>query len=207
LVVTYVVSYSSLVLTLLEEVCLHYNNTLLFLKFLHNLSDSNPFKNRIFILNFSFLFEFEKWVCEFTEFSRWVCKFSEFERWVYEFIEFEWWVCFNFCVLNCEVKLMNLRLRITVVWFFCCFLCGDEDVSTDGKWCYIVFWVVGKQKTRWSLLKKRMVEACPACSSASGISYYRSDLQPPKPPDVFLLKFCCHDRKGLLHGNFRFTAS
>ncbi|KAK2454937.1 ACT domain-containing protein acr10 [Trifolium repens] len=73
------------------------------------------------------------------------------------------------------------------------------DVSTDGKWCYIVFWVVGKQKTRWSLLKKRMVEACPTCSSASGISYYRSDLQPPKPPDVFLLKFCCHDRKGLLH--------
>ncbi|CAL0299332.1 unnamed protein product [Lupinus luteus] len=73
------------------------------------------------------------------------------------------------------------------------------DVSTDGKWCYIVFWVVGKQKTKWSLLKNRLVEACPTCSSASGISYYRSDLHPPKPPDVFLLKFCCHDRKGLLH--------
>ncbi|XP_061357141.1 ACT domain-containing protein ACR10-like [Gastrolobium bilobum] len=73
------------------------------------------------------------------------------------------------------------------------------DVSTDGKWCYIVFWVVGKQKTRWSLLKKRLVAACPSCSSASGISYYCSDLQPPKPSDVFLLKFCCHDRKGLLH--------
>ncbi|XP_061345762.1 ACT domain-containing protein ACR10 [Gastrolobium bilobum] len=73
------------------------------------------------------------------------------------------------------------------------------DVSTDGKWCYIVFWVVGKQKTRWSLLKKRLIGACPSCSSASGISYYRSDLQPPKPPDVFLLKFCCHDRRGLLH--------
>ncbi|KAJ1392219.1 ACT domain [Sesbania bispinosa] len=73
------------------------------------------------------------------------------------------------------------------------------DVSTDGKWCYIVFWVVGKQKTRWSLLKKRLVGACPSCSSASGISYYRSDLHPPKPPDVFLLTFCCHDRKGLLH--------
>ncbi|KAE9619659.1 hypothetical protein Lal_00038236 [Lupinus albus] len=73
------------------------------------------------------------------------------------------------------------------------------DVSTDGKWCYIVFWVIGKQKTNWSLLKNRLVEACPTCSSASGISYYRSDLYPPKPPDVFLLKFCCHDRKGLLH--------
>ncbi|MED6211990.1 ACT domain-containing protein acr10 [Stylosanthes scabra] len=74
------------------------------------------------------------------------------------------------------------------------------DVSTDGKWCYIVLWVVGREKTRWSLLKKRLIAACPSCSSASGISYYRSELnQPPKPPDVFLLKFSCHDRRGLLH--------
>ncbi|XVF07835.1 hypothetical protein REPUB_Repub06bG0173900 [Reevesia pubescens] len=78
------------------------------------------------------------------------------------------------------------------------------DVSTDGKWCYIVFWVVCKATTRcdslrWELLKKRLVEACPSCSSASGIYYYRSELQSPKPPDVFLLKLCCYDRKGLLH--------
>ncbi|MBA0684393.1 hypothetical protein Goari_025981, partial [Gossypium aridum] len=33
----------------------------------------------------------------------------------------------------------------------------------------------------------------------SEIFYYRSELQPPKPPDVFLLKLCCYDRKGLLH--------
>ncbi|XP_054800826.1 ACT domain-containing protein ACR10-like isoform X2 [Prosopis cineraria] len=76
---------------------------------------------------------------------------------------------------------------------------GLSIVKGDGKWCYIVFWVIGKPKTRWSLLKKRLIEVCPSCSSASGISYYRSDLQPPKPPDVFLLKFSCHDRKGLLH--------
>ncbi|CAI0469227.1 unnamed protein product [Linum tenue] len=75
------------------------------------------------------------------------------------------------------------------------------DVSTDGKWCYIVFWVVGeKSAVRWSLLKKRLIGACPCCSSASGISYYRAELQrPPKPPDVFLLKLCCFDRAGLLH--------
>ncbi|KAK2654927.1 hypothetical protein Ddye_007979 [Dipteronia dyeriana] len=73
------------------------------------------------------------------------------------------------------------------------------DVSTDGKWCYIVFWVIGKPTTRWNLLKKRLMGACPSCSSASGIFYYRSELQPPKPPDVFLLKLCCYDRKGLLH--------
>ncbi|KAG6756747.1 hypothetical protein POTOM_040190 [Populus tomentosa] len=74
------------------------------------------------------------------------------------------------------------------------------DVSTDGKWCYIVFSVVGKSTTRWGLLKKRLAGACPSCSSASGISYYSAELQPPRPPDVFLLKLVCHDRKGLLHG-------
>ncbi|KAF5750426.1 hypothetical protein HS088_TW03G00762 [Tripterygium wilfordii] len=73
------------------------------------------------------------------------------------------------------------------------------DVSTDGKWCYIKFWVVGKPTTRWSLLKKRLSGACPSCSSTSGIFYYRAELQPPKPPDVFLLTLCCYDRRGLLH--------
>ncbi|KAF8403128.1 hypothetical protein HHK36_011223 [Tetracentron sinense] len=73
------------------------------------------------------------------------------------------------------------------------------DVSTDGKWCYIVFWVVGKSVTRWSLLKKRLVGACPSCSSALGIYYYKAESQLPKLPDLFLLKFCCYDRRGLLH--------
>ncbi|XP_052177018.1 ACT domain-containing protein ACR10-like [Diospyros lotus] len=73
------------------------------------------------------------------------------------------------------------------------------DVSTDGKWCYVVFWVIGKPSTRWGLLKSRLIGVCPSCSSASGISFFQSELQPPKPPDVFLLKFCCRDRRGLLH--------
>ncbi|KAG9150111.1 hypothetical protein Leryth_009688 [Lithospermum erythrorhizon] len=82
----------------------------------------------------------------------------------------------------------------------CCFCkCGHEDISTDGKWCYIVFFVAGEPGTRWNLLKKRLVGACPSCSSASGISFYQEDLQPPKPPDVFLLKFWCYNRRGLLH--------
>ncbi|KAA8518703.1 hypothetical protein F0562_016523 [Nyssa sinensis] len=72
-------------------------------------------------------------------------------------------------------------------------------MSTDGKWCYIVFWVIGKPSTRWGLLKKRLIGVCPPCSSASGMSFYRSELQPPKHPDVFLLKFECQDRRGLLH--------
>ncbi|XP_057789500.1 ACT domain-containing protein ACR10-like [Salvia miltiorrhiza] len=75
------------------------------------------------------------------------------------------------------------------------------DVSTDGKWCYLVFWVVGKPTTRWNLLKNRLLEVCPTCTpSASGIFYYIPEFQQPRPPEVFLLKFwCSYDRKGLLH--------
>ncbi|CAI9783158.1 unnamed protein product [Fraxinus pennsylvanica] len=92
--------------------------------------------------------------------------------------------------LGCDLCRIILFFGLTVVRI---------DVSTDGKWCYIVFWVIGKPSTRWALLKKRLMGACPSCSSASGISYYRAELQPPKPPDVFLLKLSCHDRRGLLH--------
>ncbi|XP_023640064.1 ACT domain-containing protein ACR10 isoform X2 [Capsella rubella] len=76
------------------------------------------------------------------------------------------------------------------------------DVSTDGKWCYLVFWVIGKPNTRWNLLKMRLVEASPSFSWAFGISRcYLSDSesQPPKLPDLFLLKLACSDRTGLLY--------
>ncbi|XP_075668326.1 ACT domain-containing protein ACR10-like [Castanea sativa] len=74
------------------------------------------------------------------------------------------------------------------------------DFSTDGKWCYIVFWVVEKPTTRWHLLQKRLLEVCPSYFSTSDIDYYRPENQQPKEPDVFLLKFWCScDRKGLLH--------
>ncbi|OVA06940.1 ACT domain [Macleaya cordata] len=92
--------------------------------------------------------------------------------------------------LGCDLCRIILLFRLSIV---------RGDISTDGKWCYIVFWVVGKPTTRWSLLKKRLIEACPSCSSASGIYYYRAESQQPKPPDVFLLKLCCNDRRGLLH--------
>ncbi|KAJ7975016.1 ACT domain containing protein [Quillaja saponaria] len=74
------------------------------------------------------------------------------------------------------------------------------DASTDGKWCYVVFWVVGKPTTRWNLLKKRLLDVCPSYFSTLGLRYYLPEDQQPKPPDVFLLKFwCCYDRRGLLH--------
>lgn len=100
-------------------------------------------------------------------------------------------------VLKALLLISDGHFTVSVIFFLD--LCG-ADMSTDGKWCYIVFWVIGKPNTRWGLLKKRLMGVCPSCSSASGILFYQSDLQPPKPPDVFLLKFCCRDRRGLLHG-------
>ncbi|KAI8563269.1 hypothetical protein RHMOL_Rhmol03G0099700 [Rhododendron molle] len=92
--------------------------------------------------------------------------------------------------LGCDLCRLILFFGLSIV---------RVDVSTDGKWCYVVFWVIGKPNTRWGLLKNRLMGVCPSCSSASGILFYQSELQPPKPPDVFLLKFCCRDRRGLLH--------
>ncbi|KFK36561.1 hypothetical protein AALP_AA4G139300 [Arabis alpina] len=76
------------------------------------------------------------------------------------------------------------------------------DVSTDGKWCYLVFWVIGKPNTRWNLLKMRLVEASPSFSWAFGISRCYlpdSELLSSKLPDLFLLKLACSDRTGLLY--------
>ncbi|KAG1362608.1 ACT domain-containing protein ACR10 [Cocos nucifera] len=79
------------------------------------------------------------------------------------------------------------------------------DVSTDGKWCFIVFWVVGRgdRATRWGLLKKRLLEVCPAVLSASGLynSCYKQQemVAAQQEAQLFLLKFSCYDRMGLLH--------
>ncbi|KAK1266921.1 hypothetical protein QJS04_geneDACA000227 [Acorus gramineus] len=75
------------------------------------------------------------------------------------------------------------------------------DMSTDGKWCYIVFWVIerGERRTRWGLLKKRLMDACPSPYASAVILFYGEETQQPRPPEVFLLRFSCLDRMGLLH--------
>ncbi|KAI4384390.1 hypothetical protein MLD38_002555 [Melastoma candidum] len=76
------------------------------------------------------------------------------------------------------------------------------DFSTDGKWCYIVFWVMGGPSTsdRWNLLKTRLLDVCPSYFSTSDMLYYQPENRTARLPDVFLLKFwCSYDRKGLLH--------
>ncbi|XP_048611113.1 ACT domain-containing protein ACR9 isoform X2 [Brassica napus] len=79
--------------------------------------------------------------------------------------------------------------------------CPDEsDFSTDGRWCYIVFWVSpdnGSSRFDWDSLKNRLLSACPSCLGSYYSSLQSSNVS--KPPSLYLLKFFCRDRKGLLH--------
>ncbi|KAL5764298.1 hypothetical protein ACOSP7_016652 [Xanthoceras sorbifolium] len=73
------------------------------------------------------------------------------------------------------------------------------DLSTDGKWCYIVLWVVPHPYSiivRWSNLKNRLLTVCPSCSPSF---YFNQPSTCSSSSSVFLLKFFCLDRKGLLH--------
>jgi len=78
---------------------------------------------------------------------------------------------------------------------------GDADISTDGRWCYIVFWVLPNPasiKVDWESLKTRLLSVCPSCL----FSYHFNQLSTsPSPPLIYLLKVWCVDQKGLLHGD------
>nr|GEW23012.1 ACT domain-containing protein [Tanacetum cinerariifolium] len=73
------------------------------------------------------------------------------------------------------------------------------DFSTDGKWCYIVLWVVPHPsvlKVDWESLKKRLLSCCPSFLPA----FYLNQLpNRSKPPSIYLLKVFSMDRKGLVH--------
>lgn len=74
------------------------------------------------------------------------------------------------------------------------------DVSTDGKWCYIVLWVVlssSSLRVDWDSLKNRLLSPCPSCLVSS--FFYNHSSNGPSPSPLYLLKFLCLDRKGLLN--------
>ncbi|XP_057436425.1 ACT domain-containing protein ACR9 [Lotus japonicus] len=73
------------------------------------------------------------------------------------------------------------------------------DVSTDGRWCYIVYWVVphpASLKVDWESLKTRLLSACPSCLFSY---YFNQQSTTPSPPPIYVLKVWCIDQKGLLH--------
>ncbi|KAL5716646.1 ACT domain-containing protein acr9 [Ranunculus cassubicifolius] len=95
--------------------------------------------------------------------------------------------------LGCDLSRIILEFGLSI---------SKGDVSTDGRWCYIVLWVDSNNPSitnvvRWENLKERLVSVCPSCLSP--FIYFNPQPNPPKPSPVYLLEFCCVDRKGLLH--------
>ncbi|XP_076911726.1 ACT domain-containing protein ACR9-like [Bidens hawaiensis] len=73
------------------------------------------------------------------------------------------------------------------------------DFSTDGKWCYIVLWVVPcpiSLRVDWENLNKRLLSCCP---SFLPTFYFNQLTNGSKPPSLYLLTVLSLDRKGLLH--------
>ncbi|KAL3523794.1 hypothetical protein ACH5RR_016628 [Cinchona calisaya] len=64
----------------------------------------------------------------------------------------------------------------------------NADFSTDGKWCYIVLWVVPRPSSLtidWESLKNWLLPVCPSCL----ISFYSNQQSTASPPpQVYLLK-------------------
>ncbi|XP_071707817.1 ACT domain-containing protein ACR9-like [Rutidosis leptorrhynchoides] len=73
------------------------------------------------------------------------------------------------------------------------------DFSTDGRWCYVVLWVVPRPrslKVNWESLNKRLLSCCPSYLPA----FYLNQLTTcSKPPQLYLLTVFSVDRKGLIH--------
>ncbi|CAI9776742.1 unnamed protein product [Fraxinus pennsylvanica] len=73
------------------------------------------------------------------------------------------------------------------------------DVSTDGIWCYVVLWVIPHPSSpfvKWANLKERLLSVCPSCTTSI---YWNPPSPRPSSSPIYLLKFCCCDRGGLLH--------
>lgn len=102
--------------------------------------------------------------------------------------------CFAFFFL-----LPLIKFILFILLFFL-----NTDFSTDGKWCYIVLWVVPRPRSLtidWESLKSRILSVCPSCM----ISFYFSQQSNGTPASpLYLLKVFCLDRKGLLHGKPKF---
>ncbi|KAG6525375.1 hypothetical protein ZIOFF_015331 [Zingiber officinale] len=96
--------------------------------------------------------------------------------------------------LGCDLCRVILLFGLSIV---------RGDFSTDGRWCYVLLWVAerGRKETRWDLLKKRLVAVCPSVSPplVSEINSSDQEMDAEQKPQVFLLKFSCYDRMGLLH--------
>lgn len=101
--------------------------------------------------------------------------------------------------VNCPDK-VGLGCDLTRIMFEFGLSVARGDLSTDGRWCFLVFWVILRTKSgkgvKWSTLKQRLSAVCPSSDPVL--------LPRPKPSlkqhsDVFLLQVHADDRNGLLN--------
>jgi len=73
------------------------------------------------------------------------------------------------------------------------------DLSTDGKWCYLIFWVLPRtgspRPIRWAILKRNLISACPP----NPAHIFFMNIPEPRPKNVYILHICSLDRAGLLN--------
>ncbi|KAK3232206.1 hypothetical protein Dsin_004087 [Dipteronia sinensis] len=103
--------------------------------------------------------------------------------------------------VNCPDKPgLGCDLCRIVLEFGLCIVRGD--FSTDGSWCYIVLWVEPHSsscRVDWESLKNRLLSVCPSCMGSYYLSIVKNRPSNSSQPSLYLLKYCCIDRKGLLH--------
>ncbi|XP_041000487.1 ACT domain-containing protein ACR9-like [Juglans microcarpa x Juglans regia] len=92
--------------------------------------------------------------------------------------------------LGCDLSriILEFGLRIT-----------KGDFSKDGRWCYVVLWVVphdSSLKVDWESLKTRLLSVCPSYLFSY---YFNQQSNHPSPSPVYLLKIWCLDQTGSLH--------
>ncbi|RLM85348.1 ACT domain-containing protein ACR10 [Panicum miliaceum] len=99
--------------------------------------------------------------------------------------------CPNKTGLGCDLCRVVLLFGLSVV---------KGDMSTDGRWCYIVLWVLPRRGRPGPV---PLLQLCPV---AAPFGFDTADLAaaglqdaPPPAPRLFLLKLYCFDRMGLLH--------
>eukprot|EP00252_Welwitschia_mirabilis_P021875 TRINITY_DN5731_c1_g1_i1.p1 TRINITY_DN5731_c1_g1~~TRINITY_DN5731_c1_g1_i1.p1 ORF type:complete len:426 (-),score=59.46 TRINITY_DN5731_c1_g1_i1:926-2203(-) len=73
------------------------------------------------------------------------------------------------------------------------------DLSRDGQWCYLVFWVVPrpgpKLHINWKYLKRNLIATCPP----NPLHIFFMTYLEPKPSNIYILHVCSWDRTHLLH--------
>eukprot|EP00246_Nothoceros_aenigmaticus_P013013 TRINITY_DN4270_c0_g1_i2.p1 TRINITY_DN4270_c0_g1~~TRINITY_DN4270_c0_g1_i2.p1 ORF type:complete len:457 (-),score=70.54 TRINITY_DN4270_c0_g1_i2:132-1502(-) len=91
--------------------------------------------------------------------------------------------------LGCDLARIVFEFGLSVV---------RGDLQTDGRWCYVVFWVVpsSSRPVRWAVLKQRLTAACP---SSQRQIFEPATPPEPKPKQMCLLQLCSNDRAGLLN--------